>query len=312
MFFSAQLSKNLIAAALTVVTACSVGKEISNATATSTINLVFFETQTPSQKIDGLEETDIPGPSPTPYYYTVVEGDTLFTIAARLEIELDELLAANPDVDPRFLSPGTQLLIPSGLGIGTALPPIPTPVPVALPSPECFATSAGELWCFVLIENNRGEALENIIASVYLLSSNGELLTSTEAFPPLNLLRSGQAMPLIAYFDEPPPAWVTANADLHSSFAVANPEEHYLDVEFGQTNIEISESGLAAQISGGLEIEASSQPGIIWVLAVAYSEDGEVVGVRRWEGDREYKFDFWVYSLGPKIFEVQLLVEAPR
>ena len=312
MFFSPLLIRKTLVVTVSLAAACGAGKGISSATATPTTTLFFYETATPNSSFEGLEETDSAEPSPTPYNYIVVVGDTLFTIAARLEIELDALLAANPDVDPRFLSPGVQLLIPSGAGVGPAAPPTPTPVPVALSSPECFATSAGELWCFVLIENNLGEALENIIATVYLLSSNGERLTSTEAFPPLNLLRSGQAMPLVAYFDEPSPAWALANAELRSSFEVANPEEHYQDVDFVQTDIEISKSGLAAQISGELEIEAGSQPEIIWVLAVAYSEDGKVVGTRRWEGDGEYEFDFWVYSLGPKISEVHLLAEAPR
>jgi hypothetical protein len=44
---------------------------------------------------------------------------------------------------------------------------------------------------------------------------------------------------------------------------------------------------------------------------VAYGEDGQVVGFRRWEsaGDED-EFEFWVYSLGPEIARVELLVEA--
>jgi hypothetical protein len=50
---------------------------------------------------------------------------------------------------------------------------------------------------------------------------------------------------------------------------------------------------------------------LVWVLAVAYGEDGQVVGFRRWEsaGDED-EFEFWVYSLGPEIARVELLVEA--
>ena len=48
----------------------------------------------------------------------------------------------------------------------------------------------------------------------------------------------------------------------------------------------------------------------VWVLAMAYDAEGNVVGVRRWEGLGETQFDFWVFSLGPEIAEVKLLVEA--
>ncbi|GAB4460856.1 MAG: hypothetical protein Kow0070_17660 [Anaerolineales bacterium] len=44
--------------------------------------------------------------------YIVQEGDTLYYIASRFNVTLDALTAANPEVNPNFLSPGQQLVIP--------------------------------------------------------------------------------------------------------------------------------------------------------------------------------------------------------
>jgi len=44
--------------------------------------------------------------------YTVKPGDTPSAIAERLGVSLDDLLAANPEADPRALSPGDKLKLP--------------------------------------------------------------------------------------------------------------------------------------------------------------------------------------------------------
>jgi hypothetical protein len=75
-------------------------------------------------------------------------------------------------------------------------------------------------------------------------------------------------------------------------------------------SIEISDAGSSARIAGQAKIAGEQPAGEVWVLAVAYDVEGNVVGVRRWEGLAETQFEFWVYSLGPEIAEVKLLVEA--
>ena len=49
--------------------------------------------------------------------YIVQAGDTLSSIAARFNLTLNELVAANPSIDPNLLSPGQQLVIPGLEGI---------------------------------------------------------------------------------------------------------------------------------------------------------------------------------------------------
>jgi LysM repeat protein len=60
--------------------------------------------------------TDTPGPTNTPSSlgstYTVQSGDIPETIAAKFGITVDELLAANPGIDPNNLQVGQVLIIP--------------------------------------------------------------------------------------------------------------------------------------------------------------------------------------------------------
>ncbi len=65
--------------------------------------------------------------------YTVIPGDTMFLIAARLNVPLDRLIACNPQIpNPNLIFPGQKLCIPSPV-----LPPLPcclilrqvTPIP---------------------------------------------------------------------------------------------------------------------------------------------------------------------------------------
>ncbi|NJC96208.1 MAG: hypothetical protein C3F07_05290 [Anaerolineales bacterium] len=49
--------------------------------------------------------------------YIIQSGDTLSFIAARFNVSLDELIAANPSINPNFLSEGQQVVIPGLEGV---------------------------------------------------------------------------------------------------------------------------------------------------------------------------------------------------
>ena len=93
--------------------------------------------------------------------------------------------------------------------------------------------------------------------------------------------------------------------------------------EANQPNgIEISPDEQQASIAGmvGLPPEQSNaeQPNAsaVWVVAFAYDDQNNIVGIRKWVADASrgfgewLKFDFIVYSLGPSIDHVDLLTEA--
>ncbi|KNZ69794.1 peptidoglycan-binding lysin domain-containing protein [Thermincola ferriacetica] len=60
-------------------------------------------------------------PCPGGNYYTIKPGDTFYSIARRYNISLDDLLAANPGVDPDRLLVGQVICIP------VAVPPTECP-----------------------------------------------------------------------------------------------------------------------------------------------------------------------------------------
>jgi LysM repeat protein len=286
------------------------------ASETPALTLPLTPYQTPTQTgtpIVEIPPTVVPEPTATPYVYIVKQGDTMFSIAASLELSLDALLAANPDVDPRFLNPGTEVIIPSGSQISsTAAPalPSPTPVPVTRAGTSCYISALNELWCFLTVANEGEQTLENLIGVVDLVSESGEVIEGLEAVPPLNLLPRGMQMPLVAYLNEAPSGWVGTNSRLQSAYYVSNDSEAYLDTELEEIDVDISATGSSARVLGRVQI-GGGQAEIIWVLAVAYDTTGNVVGVRKWEGSgSENEFYFFVYSLGEEIARVELLAEA--
>ncbi|MDN5345470.1 MAG: hypothetical protein PWQ18_1584, partial [Clostridia bacterium] len=68
-----------------------------------------------------------PGPPPCPggFYYTVQQGDSMYTIAQKFGVSLNDLMAANPQItDPNLIYPGQVLCIPKAMPPG---PPVPCP-----------------------------------------------------------------------------------------------------------------------------------------------------------------------------------------
>ncbi len=116
-------------------------------------------------------------------------------------------------------------------------------------------------------------------------------------------------MPLVAYSSSLPEEWRAARGQLLSAFSLAEESNYYLAATIQGSSFDISEDGLAARVVGRVEIQ-EGKAGAVWVLAVAYDAEGRMVGFRRWESEGETEFDFIVYSLGPDIVNVDLLVEV--
>jgi len=132
-----------------------------------------------------------------------------------------------------------------------------------------------------------------------------------EAVAPLDILAAGAQMPLVAYLKEMSDDWVSAKAQLFTAYWLPENDAHYMEVEALDFDWNpIDDAKLGAHVQGQIDLKGSVEPHSVWVLGVAYDADGNVVGVRRWESEGELVFDFWVYSLGPQISDVRVLVEA--
>ncbi|MBN2148081.1 MAG: LysM peptidoglycan-binding domain-containing protein [Anaerolineales bacterium] len=246
----------------------------------------------------------------TPFTHAVVEGETMLGIAFQYGITLEELQSANPTVDPRFLVVGTALLIPLGGEIPQSLP-APTPLPLSLQSTRCYKAADGGLWCFLLARNEQPVAMENLSAWIGLFDDAGQLLASQVAFSSVNLLKPGGAIPLVAFFPSPVEDYSSVQAEMLTALAVPDPTGRYLDAHVSVDTLQISESGLSAMVNGQIILADEISPGgSIWIVLVAYDKEDQVVGVRKWQANDAGLFAVDVFSLGPDIQRVDVLVEA--
>jgi LysM repeat protein len=303
-------------------TACSQAPVQEKATPTPPGFITPYWTRTPTQEItpaalSARTPTPIPTPTPTPVTHRVIEGETMLGIALRYGISLEELMVANPEVDPRFLSIDTELVIP----LGESAPPdfvMPTPIPVGLGDLTCYPTADGGAWCFWPVDNQHTRSLENLSARIILYSIEGDALVESLAIPPLNLIPGGQSLPLVAFFPPPLPDEFFPQGELLTALPVRQQDERYLEARLEVIEVAIDPSGLIATLHGTISLPEDSAPaGLVWLAAVAYGEDGRVAGLRKWEagevpleaGERS-SFELDLFSLGPPIQEVEVLVEA--
>ncbi len=252
-----------------LVTACQPG--ISPAgEASLTPDLIPFHTATPSRTLPPPTPagTDTPAPRPptapppptaTPFLHTIAKGDTLLGIALRYGVTVEDIQAANPEVDPNLLVVGTQVIVPiplaGGGGAGDGTPEAlatPTPVAVELAAPVCYPQSDGGLWCLALVGNESGRTLENV-SGWFSLQPPGEEALGQAVVMPLNILAPGAVLPVAAYF--PPPALQDAQTprpafELLAALPLADGDPRYARTELSMDEVEILPGGLEAVVSG--------------------------------------------------------------
>jgi LysM repeat protein len=255
-------------------------------------------------------------PTPTPIMYTIAKGDTMLGVALKYGLTLEEIRNANPDVDPRFLSVGTTLVIP----LGDILPaeiPTPTPLAVQLGQIECYQTADGGEWCVVPVRNTRNRSIENLSARIMLFTQTGEVIAEGVATAPLNILREAETIALSIYFPGPFDQDVIPQANLLTALAVTQEGDRYLKLNVEVDEVDIPESGQQAYIFGSLSLAKKSMPASrIWLVGMAYDFEGDVIGVRKWEAannlepGKSMPFEITVFSIGPPIEKVEILAEA--
>jgi LysM repeat protein len=272
----------------------------------------YLTTTTSSTSAPNIVIPETPLPTATPFIYTIKEGDTFSELAEQFKISQDELRAANPDISPNSMSIGTNLLIPNSSN-ALDIASTPTPVPVPVTQTVCRPTADNGLWCFALIQNNTSDILENVSAQIMLLDENKNVTASQIAFTPLDVIPANSSMPVYVFFPNIP---ANTNIQVQLLSAIQSNNSRYLPATLNNTVAQIDWNGLSAQLSGQIflppESAAASQ---VWVAAVAYDKDGQIVGVKRWEGGAiqpggNQQFNFAVYSLGSAIDSVEFFVEA--
>jgi len=293
---------------LTLLSACQPAP-----TQATDVSLLPYLTNTPAATStpNVLVIVETPLPTNTPQIYIVESGDTISEIAEKFKIPQENLIAANPDVNPNTLTIGQSLIIPdrsAPLAAASTLTPVPVPVTQAI----CHPTADSGLWCFALIQNNTGGILENVSARITLFDESGTALVYQTAFMPLDILPVDSSLPVYVYFPN-----VLANAKPQVQVLSAMPGgSAYLPVLLDNTSAEIDWDGKTANVSGQAYLPAESNAATqVWIAAVAYDKNGTVVGVRRWEGGAlqpgsSLNFDFSVSSVGGEIEAVEFFSQA--
>jgi LysM repeat protein len=300
--------------------ACSDVQSATQIAASQTIVLTPYQSPTPSEtpefEVQNLTEpTQSPSATPTPVVYEIEEGDTMLGIALQHGISLEELQAANPDVNPRLLVIGTELIIPLGeiipLEQATA-----TPIAIKISKTNCYPAPDG-IWCFISIKNDRRRPLENVAAHVVVYENSGEFIVEGTAIAAVNRVPVGEEFPLDIFFQGRFPADFFTRAEIMSVQLVPQNDERYLNAWLEINDIEISDAGNQAEITGTIGLPVKSQPGnLAWILAVAYDESGNVVGIRKseqfglFEPGTNQDFRLEVFSLGGPINDVKAFVEV--
>ena len=262
--------------------------------------------------------TFAPTVTPTPSEYSVKANDTLIVIAYRNGLTVDELLAANPDVNPYVLSIGTVLKIPAPkANAGIALAPTTTPAPVFLGSPECTPGLTGGFHCFVTALNEGEAPLENVLVEFRLMAKDGTLAASRSALLPLAVLQSNETLPIYGYFEPPIPLESKVEVQLLSAYRVAVADSNTFRLETGDPKVEIAQNGMSARVAGTAASATTSPAGKgIHIVVIAYDNAGKVVGIRQYQETAEFtsgaelKYNLIVYSTGEMISSVQVFAEA--
>lgn len=273
--------------------------------------LTPYFTRTPASLfVPVLPPTPTIAPTATPIVYTIVRNDTLIDIAWRNGITLDDLLAANPGVQPDALTVGQTIILP-----GPASAVLITPVPLELSQPLCQPSGDG-ITCLMLIQNPDDKVLEDVILQAILYDGNGVQIAERQVVPPLSLIPAHAAVPASVFFKGVGQVGFV-QARVITSIQPDAWQERYIQAELQNVLIGIAWDGLSADVQADVYIPVGQAPAAdIWVLAVAYATDGTLVGFRRveWRGllqpGESQRFTFSVYGLNRPVGQVDLFVEA--
>lgn len=268
------------------------------------------------QTPEGVVAAETPLPTPTPFAYTIQQGDTISSIALRFGVSMDELIAANPEISPNAMSVGQVLNIPSS-PVNASGESTPTPAPFSIEQIECYPTADGGMWCFVLVHNDFSDLMENVSAQVTLVNAEGAALASQTALLSLNIIPPNTSLPLAVFFPPDVPADARPQVQALTAIRLLPGDERYLPASTNNTLVQVNADGLSARVTGQVLLPANAPAASqVWVTGTAYDETGRIAGMRRWEWDAglapggSLPFDFTLSSLGGSIERVEFAVEA--
>lgn len=257
--------------------------------------------------------------TPTPFVHVLGANETIYSLAYTYNLSVNEILSINPQITPRALSVGTQILIPY---IGTPETEksaiesvISAPMALTVSPVKCSGTAEGGLWCVAAVENQLEETATGITLTFTLKDASGQTVGEQSVPPLLNLLAQGGKLPVAAYFNPEIPVDYQVQVALKTALPVQEGSALAAPLEIKVNSID--PAGRSALVSAVIPAQsADSKTDSVWVGLIAYDEAGNIVGVRRLEypaviaGGQGQAIKIYVYSNSADIAKVDVLGEA--
>jgi hypothetical protein len=216
----------------------------------------------------------------TPVTHVVEQGDTLISVAVKYGVSLEALQAANPTVQPHFLSVGTVLIIPLQEGSAPNANLAPTPVPIPFSTPVCYPTPTEALYCFVEAHNSTDVALENVSARVTLAGPDGMPLVSGVVYSALDVIPPGSAAPLGILFPAVPATPIVATGVLAlSGNPLFDPSAHHISLDIPAHHG--TGSGNEWTVTGQIRNPSATPAASAWLVLTLYDQSRAIVGYRK-------------------------------
>jgi len=291
-----------------------------------TTTLLPYATATASALITGTSispiATAIPtlGPSPTPFIHVVQKDDSLLGIAYRYGVSMDDLLAANPGIDPRILSIDQEIIIPltEGDPISNLLPTA-TPIPLQLSEVICYPNQSLSFWCISTLENDGEDPLEAVSIVLSIWDENGVMIEAKTAYSLLNLIPAGAEFPLAVNFSGFSDDYAYAIVSPVSAFPARTVDERFIAFEVILDVDDPSDDFTSWRIAGRLiSKDADGRTAArAAILVVALDDGDQIIGFRKLKfsseigAGEELLFETEVFSLGPVIERIEIYAEGP-
>jgi LysM repeat protein len=318
------MKKQPISLILALFCAFLLGCVVNTPVPTEEINPTFYLYETPTRTLNpastlaALVEPTRMDPTPTPWVHIVQENDTLLGIANRYGVTLEDLLLANPEIDPRLLSIDQEIIIPGPEGdTGPVVLPTPTPLALTISPVRCYPAPSGGLWCIISVENTTNDTVEGISASLSLLDRVGDVIQSEPAFSPHNILPPGAHMPIAILFPASPDENYVPAGRLLSAIRSGEITGRYLLPAVDGVESELSNNRRQIHLSGTIILSELGEGDRVdlSLLAIGLDANGQVVGYTKWVLDglvsnQSIPFEVNIISLGPEILSYEILVEG--
>ncbi|OJX44649.1 MAG: hypothetical protein BGO78_12155 [Chloroflexi bacterium 44-23] len=275
-------------------------------TASLTSSPTLRPSQTPTRVVS---PTPLPSPTSTPRTHLVKLGETLGGIAWTYGVSLDGILTLNPDVNPNSMKVGIEILIPAETVTPGNETPQPTPINIPIQSLNCLSDSQDGIWCFGWLANTTQQLMESALVTVNVADLDATQVFSETTVLPLNLLLPDESLPFAVYFEAPMPTEFQSSAQFNSSIPIDADQIQSERMSIKDVAVELMD-GSSATIKGKYTIPAEFSQ--VWVVAAALDQDGQIIGLRRWQSSDKAvnEFTMTVYAVRGKIETVKVFAEA--